>query len=376
MSSTSELHVSPRSGRSGGVAVVVSGWPRLSETFALNELLALRKAGMLAAVFATKAGDLALIQPHSDELDVQILADGDAERQGAEVAQRLFDTDVMAVHGYFAHHPAAVAQVAARHLRVPFGFSVHAVDARKVTARVLASRARSASTVVACNPDVAVALNDVGCPPTLLPHGVDLDRFCVADPPDGPVLQLLAVGRLVEKKGFEVLVQTMAQLTGVHLKVVGDGPLRAALQAQAEALALGDRVQFVGRKTHDELPAQYAAADMVIVPSVVDRTGDRDGLPNVVLEGMACARPIVGSDVAAISTAVVDGITGVLVPPGDVAALSEAIRLLTRNRSLRHALGAAGRRRRRESVRPRSVWSQVLQRAGACICLTDPSPTS
>ena len=345
MSNTSELRGSPQPRRTGGIAVVVSGWPRLSETFALNELLALRKAGMLAAVFATKTGDSAWVQPHSDELDVQILADGDAERQGAEVAQRLFDIHVMAVHGYFAHQPAAVAQVAARHLRVPFGFSVHAVDARKVTARVLASRARSASTVVACNPDVAVALNDVGCPPTLLPHGVDVDRFCVADPPDGPVLQLLAVGRLVEKKGFEVLVQAMAQLTGVHLKVVGDGPLRAALQAQAEALALGDRVQFVGRKTHDELPAQYATADMVIVPSVVDRTGDRDGLPNVVLEGMACARPIVGSDVAAISTAVVDGITGVLVPPGDVAALSEAIRLLTRNRSLRHALGAAGRRR-------------------------------
>jgi len=165
------------------VAVVVSGWPRLSETFALNELLALRQAGMLAAVFATKGGDSSIVQPDCQALDgVRILADGDACRQGEEVAEHLAGTGVNAVHGYFAHHPAAVAQVAARRLGVHFGFSVHALDARKVSAPMLADRVRDASAVIACNHDVASVLDAAGRAPTLLPHGVDLSRFSVTAP--------------------------------------------------------------------------------------------------------------------------------------------------------------------------------------------------
>jgi glycosyltransferase involved in cell wall biosynthesis len=155
---------------------------------------------------------------------------------------------------------------------------------------------------------------------------------------------LLAVGRMVEKKGFTVLLDAMTRLPRVRLKIVGDGVLRADLRAQIDRLDLGDRVQLLGRQTHATLPRLYQQADVVVVPSVVDRAGDRDGLPNVVLEAMASQRPVIASDVAAISTAVHHGVTGMLVKPGDPVGLADAIAALARDSAQRAAMGAAGRR--------------------------------
>ena len=177
------------------VAVVVSGWPRVSETFALNELLALHDNGMLAAVFATKAGDTSLVQPGWKTLDplVTVLPDVPVPEQGALVAQALQPHGVSAVHGYFAHQPAAVAADAAERLGIPYSFSVHALDARKVAPDELARRASGAAVVVACNHDSAAAIEAVGVAPTLLPHGVDLGRFTMSPPPSGTDVRLLAV---------------------------------------------------------------------------------------------------------------------------------------------------------------------------------------
>jgi glycosyltransferase involved in cell wall biosynthesis len=328
------------------LAVVLSGWPRISETFAVNELLALRRAGMLAAVFATKGGDGSLLQPGWSELDrlVHVLPDGDAETQGRIVAARLRGCGVAAVHGYFAHQPAAVAASAARRLGVPYGFSVHALDVRKVDGDVLAARAAGAAVVVSCNPDAAATIAATGTRPRLVRHGVDLDRFTPSSLPNGPTLSLLAVGRLVEKKGFEVLIDALRLLPRpVRLRVVGDGPGRAPLVRAVARHGLQPRVELLGRRSHTHLPALYSAADVVVVPSVVDRRGDRDGLPNVVLEAMASGRPVVASDVAAVATAVCDGVTGLLVPPGDAGALATALTVLADDATLRQRLGDAGR---------------------------------
>jgi glycosyltransferase involved in cell wall biosynthesis len=130
-----------------------------------------------------------------------------------------------------------------------------------------------------------------------------------------------------------------------HVRIVGAGPQRDALERQIEELGLGDRVELAGPRTHDELPAEYAAADVVVVPSVADATGDRDGLPNVVLEAMSCGRPVVGSDIGAVSSAVVDGRTGVLVAPGDAAALAGALEFLVDQPALRVRLGHGARAR-------------------------------
>jgi len=314
--------------------------------FALNELLAMKRVGMLAAVFALKAGEEGAPQPAAAELEpfVELIPPGDVWTQAATVAARLAGTDVAGVHGYFAHDPAAVAAETSALLGIPYGFSVHALDARKVAHADLVERAAKAAVVISCNRDAAAEVAAVGTTPLLVPHGVDLAAFAPSDPPCAEPVSLLAVGRLVEKKGFDVLIDALAQLhRPFALRLVGDGPLRLSLTAAVEARGLAGRVEMVGRRTHGTLPDLYAAADLVVVPSVVDSRGDRDGLPNVVLEAMASQRPVVASDVAAISTAVRHSVTGLLVPPGDAGALARALRDLIDAPARRATLGLAAR---------------------------------
>jgi len=326
------------------LVVIVSGFPRHSETFALTELNALDDAGMLAALFCTKPGDAGACQPAALRLLGRVhLLDSDGPARLEQAAYYLEDTDVSGIHAYFAHTPAEVASDLAVMLGVPFGFSVHARDARKVPREQLFDRAQRAACVVACNSDVAHEFDGSGARVTLVPHGVDVRRFSprrtVAE-----TFRILAVGRLVEKKGFHVLIDALSQLPGPwRLRVVGDGPEKGRLLAQVQALRLGDRVTFGGIVTHEALAAEYGVADVVVVPSICDATGDRDGLPNVVLEGMASAAAIVATDAGAITSAVRDGDTGVVVPAGDVTALRAALRRLAAAPAERRRLGDAAR---------------------------------
>jgi glycosyltransferase involved in cell wall biosynthesis len=150
----------------------------------------------------------------------------------------------------------------------------------------------------------------------------------------------------VEKKGFDVLIQAAAQISRpFQLRIVGDGPERERLKAMIERANLGDRLELRDSQTHDELTQEYAEAHFVVVPSVIDRKGDRDGLPNVVLEAMACGRPVIASDVGAISSAVTSGYNGFLVPSGDVMALAEVLNHMGRHPQWCETLGRNGRKR-------------------------------
>ena len=332
----------------GGIAMITSGFPRVSETFALNELLALERAGALGAIFATKPGDGRSPQPGAETLAgrVEVLSDPRPAAQVARVVARVHGGHVRAVHAYFAHAPAVVAERAAAALGVPFSFSAHARDIRKVPRGELTRRARAAACVVACNTDVADDLGTTGARVELIPHGVDLRRFTPTLPPRGEPLELLAVGRLVEKKGLGALLEAVAGLEApFRLRIVGDGPLRGALERSIVDAGLYDRATLDGALTHRELPDAYAGANVVVVPSVQDAGGDRDGLPNVVLEAMASARPVVASEMAAIPAAVRDGDTGLLVPPGDPQALRAALERLASDPALRAGMGVAARRR-------------------------------
>jgi glycosyltransferase involved in cell wall biosynthesis len=330
------------------LAVIVSGFPRRSETFMLGELLALEATGVLAGVFATKLGETGHAQPGTERLTkyVEFLPDVSIEEQARAVRMMLARKKVNGIHAYFAHRPAEVAQHAAQMLGVPFGFSTHARDARKVAPEVLGQRARDAACVVACNTDVAREIRAVGSEVHLLPHGVDLQRFTPRAGSSNGVLQLLAVGRLVEKKGFHFLI---AALAGVKipftLTIAGDGPERERLRQLITLNNLENRVVFCGSVTHSELPRIYGQADVVVVPSIKDSSGDRDGLPNVVLEAMASGHPVIASDAGAIASAITDYENGLLVPPADPVALGQAIRRLGESRELREQLGRNGRRR-------------------------------
>jgi len=332
--------------KSAQIAVVASGFPRLSETFAVNELLALAERNALAAIFATKPGDGTHLHLGSERLSqlLTVLPNGSADRQATIVAYTLRNRNVRAVHGYFAHQPAEVAWRAAERLRLPSGFSVHAKDARKISIKELGIRAKRAACVVACNSDVAATLEKTGARVHLIPHGVDLERFVRSPLPASGTLQILAVGRLVEKKGFHFLIEAVSRLQfPFQLRIIGEGPEQERLAQMISAYDLSGRVMLCGPRTHDQLPEEYARAHVVAVPSIVDKAGDRDGLPNVVLEAMASGRAVVAGKTGAIGVAVKDNETGLLLPAGDPLSLALALTRLAQDPPLRVRLAAIAR---------------------------------
>jgi glycosyltransferase involved in cell wall biosynthesis len=151
---------------------------------------------------------------------------------------------------------------------------------------------------------------------------------------------------LVEKKGFRYLIEAASKFKfSFTLRIVGDGPERERLAKLISGYRLNYHVKLLGSKTHDELPQEYADAHVVAVPSILDHTGDRDGLPNVVLEAMASGRPIVASDAGAIRSGVSHGETGLLVSQKNPADFAAALTALARDSSLHETLGRNARQR-------------------------------
>jgi glycosyltransferase involved in cell wall biosynthesis len=223
-------------------------------------------------------------------------------------------------------------------------------------ARHLARRAlRKAGAVTACSDDLRTRLVTLGAPPARLrtvPYGVDAAGFGGARPDpelrgrlgvkEGEIL-VLAVGRLVEKKGFRHLVQAAAGTPGVVLAIAGEGDLRGELEEQGRAS--GARLHLLGSLQRDAVAAAMGSADVIAVPSVIDRAGNVDGLPNVLLEALGAGRAVVASRVAGIPDVISDGVHGLLVEPGQAGALGAALVRLRDDAALRARLGDAARRK-------------------------------
>ena len=154
---------------------------------------------------------------------------------------------------------------------------------------------------------------------------------------------MLHVGRLVEKKGTAGLLRAFARVPAGRLAIIGEGPLRPALERLARELGLGERVRFLGVQAPDDVAEWMRRAALLAAPSLTARDGDAEGLPNVVVEAAASALPVVGSDHEGIPEAVADGTSGFVVPEGDVAALAARMAELLGDAALRRRLGAAGR---------------------------------
>lgn len=168
-------------------------------------------------------------------------------------------------------------------------------------------------------------------------NGVDLDRFHPGEEAREPGL-ILHVGRLVEKKGTAVLIEAVAGIEGARLVVIGDGPLKGALERRA-----GPSVRFLGRLTADEVAQWMRRASVLAAPSLTAADGDAEGLPNVVVEAAASGLPVVATLHSGIPEAVEDGKTGLLVPEGDCAALADRLAALLGSGDMRRAMGAAAR---------------------------------
>jgi colanic acid/amylovoran biosynthesis glycosyltransferase len=210
---------------------------------------------------------------------------------------------------------------------------------------------RRASAVTVMNEEMRQVVVGLGVPAEkvrVLPMGVELGRI-QRSPVERVRGRLVFVGRLVEKKGVEILLQALQQLPAEldwSLDLVGGGPLREALEEQARPL--GDRVTFLGQQSAADLAGLLARAEVAVFPSVRARSGDQDGLPVALLEAMAAGTPIVASDLPGLADAVAGGDDGAALPPagelvepGDASGLAAAISTLLGNREARERMGAA-----------------------------------
>jgi colanic acid/amylovoran biosynthesis glycosyltransferase len=211
---------------------------------------------------------------------------------------------------------------------VPYVVTVHGADAYTLRGRLgrMVKRLvlRRAAGVLPVSGDIARSLGVADSP--VLRMGVDTAaiRAAVGDrtPEDG---LLLYIGRLVDKKGVDVLVEALARLDGARLEVVGDGPDRAALDQLAARLGVADRVRFRGKLPKAGVLAALARAQVAVIPSRVGAGGDMEGTPVVLCEVMAAGVPVVASNLGGLGECIDDGLDGLLVPPGDVDALAAAL---------------------------------------------------
>lgn len=365
------------------IGYVLRRFPVLSETFVLNEILAMEARGFEVEIFS-------ILQPRDPRFhenlsrlkaNIRYLPDlsefGSLRRyneraytsygaryvkaaarhcraptrarirtalQAGYVAQRVRERRIAHLHAHFANAVADMAALVHDMTGVPFSFTAHAVDIYKddVDRAALAAKMRKASFVATVSDSNADFLR------TLAPdqagkvrriyNGIDLGHFSVERGDAGDALSILCVARLVEKKGLDVLVRACAILRDqgrrFSCRILGKGAMRPVLNDLIRDLDLADTVRLVGVATQNEIVAHYAAADLFVLPCVVARDGNREGLPVSIVEALACGLPVVSTPVAGIPEAVRDGHNGLLTRERDPADLAAAIGRLFDDRAL------------------------------------------
>ncbi|KRE20742.1 glycosyl transferase [Bosea sp. Root483D1] len=387
------------SGQSEGpaVAIAMKGYPRLSETFIAQELLGLQRLGLSFAIWSLRhptdgARHLmhreitaplhylpeylhddwprvlrgmarAFARPSIIRLLGVFLRDFVRDRTSNRL-RRFGQACVMArelpagtrhLHVHYLHTPASVIRYAALSRGLSWSFSAHAKDIWTTPDWEKREKIADARWGVTCTRDGHAELTrlaDRQDKIALLYHGLDLARFPAppaarserdgSDPAE-PV-RFITIGRAVAKKGFDDLLAALAILPADlnwQLIHIGGGEMLAALKAQAERLGLAARIEWRGPQAQDVVIAALREADLFVLPSKQANNGDRDGLPNVVMEAASQALPIVATDFAGIPEFVRHGREGLLLRPGDVTALAKALDGLSRDPQWRAKLGAA-----------------------------------
>ena len=374
------------------LVVLVNGFPRLSETFVLQELLELERRGLRLHVIALRRPVEVVQQDALSQLQarVEYLPESPAQYQRLRV--RLAHTTLLAqrrlgyLHGladalaspefsrslgarsallahrivrlgspplyvHFAHKPGTIGRLAALLAGVPYALSAHAKDIWLTPDDELAGKVRDAEVVLTCTEEgraQLAALADGRTPVRLAYHGVEL-KESMRSPEPGAPLRVLAVGRLVEKKGHETLLLAAALLRDRGLeftvRLAGEGPEWPRLQRLVHELRLGDRLVFLGPLTESEVQEEYERADVFALPCRKLANGDQDGLPNVILEAMAHGLPVLSTRLGGIVEAIVDGESGLLTDQDDASGLAEHLGRLLEDPELRRRIGQGGRRR-------------------------------
>ncbi|MFY1709168.1 glycosyltransferase [Tritonibacter scottomollicae] len=361
------------------LAVLVKGWPRLSETFIAQELVALEEAGQPFEIWSLRHPTDTKTHPLHDRLQAPVhylpeyLHDDPARvARARETARTLpgyatayavwradlrrdpshnrirrfgqacvlaceLPAEVRGLYAHFLHTPSSVARYAAIMRGLPWSFAAHAKDIwtspEWELREKLKTETHGAAFGATCTGFGAKHLQDLsdGTPVDLIYHGLDLSRFPappqrIPRTPDAP-FHMMSVGRLVEKKGFDRLIAALALLPADldwHWTHIGGGGLRDLLQGMAEDAGVADRITWRGACDQPEVIAAMRAADLFVLPSRVAADGDRDGLPNVLMEAASQGLAILSTPVSAIPEFIESGTHGLLSDDAP-AALADAM---------------------------------------------------
>jgi glycosyltransferase involved in cell wall biosynthesis len=379
------------------VGYLLKTFPKVSETFILNEILGLERQGVSLEIFSlTRPAEtefqcvsakvrapvwylpygfaswaLPSLRAHARlwrrdprryAKAVRLIA---GRKEGLTLfkflkagflASLLEERGIQRLHAHFANVPAAMAELVHLLTGIPFSFTAHAKDIYLSDHEILNRKIHHAEFVLTCTEYNRAFLQSVstnGTPIHRLYHGLDLDRFQPALPDPGSadetVPVLLSVGRLREKKGFPVLLHACRLLKErgrrFRCQIVGYGPLQPELERMIQAHGLTDCVFLLGKKPHAEVLDLYRQATVFVLPCQIAGDGDRDGIPNVLLEAMAMQVPVISTDVSGIPELIDHMNNGLTVPPENPVTLAQAIAHLLDTPTLRVALARAGRDR-------------------------------
>jgi len=395
----------------GRIAIVVKGYPRLSETFIAQEILGLERRGVESLIVSLRhptdlthhdlhdqiSADVLYLPEYLKDDPARVRAGrrhaetlagyaeaerayrADLERDRSASRHRRFGqacvlanelpADIDRLHVHYLHTPASVVRYTAKMTGLPWSFSAHAKDIWTTPEWELREKLADADWGVTCtatNTDYLRSLAPTPDRVDLVYHGLELSRFPAeetrpARDGSGDPVRILSVCRAVEKKGLDRLIRALAKLPKTlawRFDHIGAGPLTGKLQALADRLGIGERIAFHGAKSRDDVIAAYREADLFVLASRVARSGDRDGLPNVLMEAASSGLALLATDVSAIPELIRDGTTGVLVDPDDAAGLADALHTLVTDPALRVRLGhaAAADVRERFSSEPGFDW--------------------
>jgi len=402
------------------IAVVLKGYPRLSETFIAQELLALERRGLALEIVSLRhptdrerhpihgeiAAPVLYLPEYLKDAPRRVLRAWRALRPSAGYrlaraawladlardptpnrARRFGQALVLAhelpagiahIHAHFLHTPASVARYASLLTGLPWSCSAHAKDIWTIPLWEKRRKLASLAWLVTCTRAGVEHLAPLAPAPgkvDLVYHGLDLARFPPrsappsrrdgSDPAD-PVV-ILSVGRLVAKKGYGDLLAALARLPrNLHWRLVhvGGGPLAAQLRCEAEALGLAARITWQGPLAQEAVLAHYRGADFFALACRVARDGDRDGLPNVLLEAQSQSLACLSTTAGAVPELIANERTGLLAEPGDVAALSAGLGRLIRDPALRLRLAEAALERLRRDFTHEPGVDHLAERLG------------
>jgi glycosyltransferase involved in cell wall biosynthesis len=341
-----------------GLLYLLKRFPRLSQTFVLNELLELERQGADVAVVARAGADEAI--GHEAVRSLRAPVDYLPPPRGdAEIVAAVRRYSPAHVHAHFATWGARAAHRAGTVTGVPYSFTAHArdiygdhVDREALVERI--AGARFVVTVTEFNRrHLEQLMRDAGEPARIvrLYNGVDLDALSPTGTDRDPDL-VVGVGRLIEKKGFDDLVAAITTVRqsrpAVRCTIVGDGPDHAALEAQIASLGLEEHVTLAGAMPAQEVAALVQRASVFALPCVVAADGDVDALPTVIIEAMALGTPVVSTAISGVPEMVEHERSGLLVGERDKDALATAIARLLDDPAERASFAQAGREIARE----------------------------